>query len=459
MTAMLLQISRLAGEDPNNIVRFEALANNLKDVLPGQVRTMDLRIQTEDRPFVGRPKIIPFNLRIGGSSVQQQVQGHLEIEPRVPIALLVVVIVLFCVGGAAGTFALLNSGLLETADIEGTNEAQLLAQQQTDEAQAAVVETSTPTPPEEELSIQTVEAEGTLMALTAEAEGDTDNDGLSNLIEEAIGTNPGLSDTDRDGLLDGEEINQFNSDPTALDTDQDGLNDGDEIRIYNTSVNNADTDGDGFTDGEEVASGSNPLIRATPTPTITSSPTITPTPTPTPTPTETPTPQTTGAGTGGGLPLGFQSFGQWGRGDQANGTITQSGEQAYSGGSSAKISYDFATPDNDFVVFLQFNDIAGQPTALSVWVYGDGQGHYLNAWIIDSEGQTWQVPFGRVTHSGWAQMSGQIDTDQDWPWTHISGPNNEMVDYPIRFRGFALDDVNNAFIGQGEIYLDDLTAE
>jgi hypothetical protein len=55
-------------------------------------------------------------------------------------------------------------------------------------------------------------------------------------------------------------------------------------------------------------------------------------------------------------------------------------------------------------------------------------------------------------------MTGMIDTDQDWPWTHISGPDNEIIDYPIRFRGFVLDDINNAFVGQGAIYLDDLTA-
>lgn len=300
------------------------------------------------------------------------------------------------------------------------------------------------------------------MAVTAEAAGDDDNDGLSNQVEAAIGTDPRASDSDGDGLLDGEEINQYNSNPTMLDTDGDGLADGEEIRIYRTSVNNPDTDGDGINDGDEVEAGRNPLIQETSTPPPTATATRTPiptrTPTASPTPTPTSTPQSTGAGTGGGLPLGFQSFGVWGRGDQDNGTITQSSEQAYSGGSSAKISYDFKTADNDFVVFLQFNDIAGQPTALQLWVYGDGAGHYLNAWIIDTEGQTWQVPFGRVTHSGWKLMTGLIDTDQDWPWTHISGPNNEIIDFPIRFRGFVLDDINNAFIGQGAIYLDDLMA-
>ena len=108
-------------------------------------------------------------------------------------------------------------------------------------------------------------------------------------------------------------------------------------------------------------------------------------------------------------------------------------------------------------VFMQSNPIEGEPTALQVWVYGDGKGHYLNAWILDREGQTWQIPFGKINHTGWKQMTGYIDTDQDWPWQHISGPTNDVVDYPISFRAFVLDDTNNAFNGSGNIYLDDLT--
>lgn len=448
---------QVGGDDPQNIVRFESVASNLQDVAPGEIGKMELRIFTDNRPLTGRTKVVPFNLQVNGRSNYQQLGGHLEIKPRLPIVLLVIVLFLFCAGGAAGVFALLNSGVLETVDTEATSEALLAAQQQTEEARPTGVEEPTPNPQETEFVMQTVEAEGTVIAITAEADGDEDNDGLSNLIESALGTDPDVSDTDGDGLLDGVEINQYNSDPTVPDTDGDGLTDGEEVRIYRTSANNPDTDGDGKSDGEEIESGSNPLIQETSTPTVTGTPEETPTETATPTPTATPTSQNTAAGTGGGLPLGFESFGVWGRGDQANGTITQSGEQAHSGGASAKISYDFPSADNDFVVFLQFNDIPGQPSGLQVWVYGDGEGHYLNAWIIDSEGQTWQMPFGRVTHTGWAQMSGEIDTDQDWPWTHISGPNNDVVDFPIRFRGFSFDDVNNAYVGQGEIYLDDLT--
>ena len=124
---------------------------------------------------------------------------------------------------------------------------------------------------------------------------------------------------------------------------------------------------------------------------------------------------------------------------------------------SAVLAYDFATADNDFVVFFQEHAIDGQPNLLRLWVYGDGSGHYLNAWIQDDAGQTWQVPFGRVTHQGWQQMEGRIETGQAWPWTHISGPQNDTVEYPISFRGFVLDDRPDDYTGQGRIYLDDLT--
>ncbi|MFZ0545336.1 MAG: protein kinase [Candidatus Promineifilaceae bacterium] len=449
---------QVGGEDPQNLIQFGSVNSQLQDVAPGQVGMMDLRVSTENRPLIGRTKTLPFKLQIRTQSSYQPLDAQLAVKPRIPIALLGVILILVCLVGAAGVFLLFNNGTRETVDVEATNEAQLIAQQQTEEARPTTMEQPTPDAQETQTAEKAVEAEETVAAISTESDEDEDNDGLSDLLELALGTDPDVSDTDGDGLLDGEEINQFNSDPTKADTDGDDLADGEEIRIYHTSANNPDTDGDGVTDGQEIESGRNPLLQETSTPTVTSTPAATPTETPTPTPTVTPTPQNTAAGTGSGLPLGFESFGVWGRGDQAYGTITQSGEQVHSGGSSAKISYDFPTTDNDFVVFLQFDDIPGEPTALSVWVYGDGSGHYLNAWIIDSEGETWQVPFGRVTHTGWAQMTGEIDTDQDWPWTHISGPSNEVVDYPIRFRGFALDDLNNAYTGQGEIYLDDLTA-
>lgn len=64
---------------------------------------------------------------------------------------------------------------------------------------------------------------------------DSDNDGLTDSEEQALGTNPNLVDTDNDGLSDYEEVN-----------------------VYHTNSLKADTDGDGFSDGVEVKGGYNP---------------------------------------------------------------------------------------------------------------------------------------------------------------------------------------------------------
>ena len=79
---------------------------------------------------------------------------------------------------------------------------------------------------------------------------DFDNDGLSNGQEYELGTEPYNEDTDGDGLKDGEEINTYGTDPLKVDTDDDGLYDGDEI-YFETDPLNPDTDGNGTPDGDE----------------------------------------------------------------------------------------------------------------------------------------------------------------------------------------------------------------
>jgi len=87
---------------------------------------------------------------------------------------------------------------------------------------------------------------------------DPDNDGLTNMQEYMLGTNPHVADTDGDGLNDGQEI-ALGTNPLVADTDGDGLIDGDEVRL-GTNPLNPDTDGDGIPDGIEVKLGLNPLV-------------------------------------------------------------------------------------------------------------------------------------------------------------------------------------------------------
>lgn len=78
---------------------------------------------------------------------------------------------------------------------------------------------------------------------------DTDNDGLTNLEEQDLGTNINKADTDGDKLEDYDEIYKYKTDPVKRDSDDDLLSDGTEIKILDMDPNNPDEDEDGELDG------------------------------------------------------------------------------------------------------------------------------------------------------------------------------------------------------------------
>lgn len=109
--------------------------------------------------------------------------------------------------------------------------------------------------------------------------GDSDGDGLTDDLENTIGTDSNDADTDDDGIMDGfEDINHNGvvdngeTDPRIVDTDNDGIQDGTELgytmdnigddtdtdifipdadQVTTTDPLNDDTDGDGLKDGDE----------------------------------------------------------------------------------------------------------------------------------------------------------------------------------------------------------------
>jgi hypothetical protein len=91
--------------------------------------------------------------------------------------------------------------------------------------------------------------------------GDYDDDGLTDLNEYRIGSNPTLTDTDSDGISDGNEdanhngtVDSGETNPTKSDTDSDGMTDGWEVQYgLDPLVNDAndDKDNDGYTNLKE----------------------------------------------------------------------------------------------------------------------------------------------------------------------------------------------------------------
>ncbi len=89
--------------------------------------------------------------------------------------------------------------------------------------------------------------------------GDSDGDGLSNDLEDELGTDKHSIDTDEDGVNDNDEVYKFLTNPLEPDSDLDGISDYDEIFRYFIDPNNRDSDFDGLTDAEEIFTyGTNP---------------------------------------------------------------------------------------------------------------------------------------------------------------------------------------------------------
>jgi transglutaminase-like putative cysteine protease len=89
--------------------------------------------------------------------------------------------------------------------------------------------------------------------------GDQDSKSDWNKGEGPGETNPTNSDSDGDGLIDGFEI-EIGTDPIDWDTDDDELSDSEEIE-YLTNPFNSDTDFDSIPDGIEVRDGTYPTLK------------------------------------------------------------------------------------------------------------------------------------------------------------------------------------------------------
>lgn len=136
--------------------------------------------------------------------------------------------------------------------------------------------------------------ENSILVKTGLTQADSDGDGLSNVIENKIGTNIYDVDSDGDGLDDAYEYYYLMTDPTKKDSDnngisdyyedfdgdglingleyingtdpykkdsdEDGLSDYDEIYIYKTNALKSDSDEDGLSDMEDIEFGFDPML-------------------------------------------------------------------------------------------------------------------------------------------------------------------------------------------------------
>ena len=161
-----------------------------------------------------------------------------------------------------------------------------------------------------------------------------------------------------------------------------------------------------------------------------------------------------------GVIVDFEQLAQWQKRGRPDGELILSSEHVHQGTKAAKLSYDFSQTRQSPLIFTRKPPlpIAGAPDELTIMVFGDGSGHNLNVWVMDSQGEVRQYTFGRIQHAAaWQPMHVRLDSDNPWPDQHVSGPDNGQLDYPIRLYALALYASDDG-PAQGVIYLDQLVA-
>lgn len=341
----------VSGRDPGEAIFFAESQRRLK-VPAGKSETVDLKLKPKHRPFLGRAQNLPFTIQVGtATSDRQSLTGQLDVRPVIPGWLPPVLGVLFtflCLAAAAGFFYMDQQNKAATATA-----VYLLAQADSDGDGLPDVE------------------ENTLG--TDPHNPDSDADGVPDKMEVDDGTNPLDADSDDDGLSDGDEKAKGTK-PLVQDSDGDTLSDGQEVHELFSNPLDVDTDGDGLRDNVDPDPGQLPTD--TPTPTQTGTPTSTPTSTPTPTPTPTATPTM--------RPLGIWN-GVW----ESSCEFLECGEVMlthYAG--DDVVTGTFANGNGSITGLMEGNRLSG------TWSFGGAEGT-IDFWISD-DGRSWQGNWDRT---------------------------------------------------------------
>lgn len=157
--------------------------------------------------------------------------------------------------------------------------------------------------------------------------------------------------------------------------------------------------------------------------------------------------------------IDFETSMKWRLGNASNGRLKYTRVLPHEGHVGVQLTYDFASTNNDYVVFLPDESvpIPDDSYALGLWVYGDGSGNTLRIRLVDAEGEILQYRLGTVSAAGWRLIQTPVG-ESVAEWNQISKDGNGTLDFPVRFHSLILDDSSDRFVGDGTVYIDTLIA-
>ena len=131
---------------------------------------------------------------------------------------------------------------------------------------------------------------------------------------------------------------------------------------------------------------------------------------------------------------------------EVTGKLEFTNEQVKSGDNAAKLTYDFTTTTRTRAAYVNNVNIklSGRPLKLGLWVYGDGNGHWLRGELTDANGVKKVLDFAmNVNWTGWQYVTAEIPQD---------------IDFPLNLKRIYLVEAKADKQGKGAIYLDSLEA-
>jgi len=128
------------------------------------------------------------------------------------------------------------------------------------------------------------------------------------------------------------------------------------------------------------------------------------------------------------------------------GAFSVTAQQVRSGSFSGRLDYDFTVGDESRAAYMNFTKNLALPVGtqkLSLWVYGQGQGHWLRGTIQDASGQEFNIDFAKeVNWTGWQRVEASLPKGKE----------------PFSLKRIYLVEIDPAVKNAGTVYFDDLAA-
>ena len=145
----------------------------------------------------------------------------------------------------------------------------------------------------------------------------------------------------------------------------------------------------------------------------------------------------------------------WANNADVSGSFTISRDQAFSGSGSGQLHYDFSGSQG-YILYSteQVPRVDEVPDAVSMQIFGDGNGHELTLRIMDATDERFTKSIGPVDWTGWQSL--RVDNIADW--SHYLGNDDGLIDTPI---SKVVIQLNSATTGSltGNIYVDEIIIE